>query len=191
MGSSPTTAIDSLVDDQISRCDSQSQRSGCNSRRGSQIEDVAQLERAPVSDAGSHRYPAGRLAPTSPIILVCGDATGVACSENNKRTVAGLAYPLGRQSLQSSTSPPNLQVAKLARRWSAKPEIAGATPALESNFWQRSLTSKAPGSYPGCCGCNSRRCDHLHRLCNGNITVSKTVVPGSNPGLCVSTSAAA
>ena len=91
------------------------------------------MDRAPVSETGSHRYSArSRFAATIPVILVRGDAAGVDCSETDKWTAAGLAYPPGRQRLQFSTSPPNLQVAKLARRWSAKPEIAGATPALES-----------------------------------------------------------
>ena len=105
-------------------------------------EDVAQMERAPVSEAGSHRF--------DPCHPRSWEWIGITCSETNKRTVAGLGYPPGRQSLQFPTFPPNLQVAKwegvgLQNRLLVGNACGNASrtiPTLESKLLQRSLTAK-------------------------------------------------
>ena len=80
-----------------------------------------------------------------------------------------------------STKPPGRQV---GRRWSAKPTIRGFDSHPGVQLLQRSLMAKPQAHNLVIVG-SSPIAATKHRWCNGNITVSKTVVQGSNPCLCV------
>lgn len=80
-----------------------------------------------------------------------------------------------------STKPLGRQV---GRRWSAKPTIRGFDSHPGVQLLQRSLMAKPQAHNLVIVG-SSPIAATKHRWCNGNITVSKTVVQGSNPCLCV------
>ncbi len=83
------------------------------------------MERVLVSETSGHRF--------DPCHPRSWERIGITCSETNKRTVAGLGYPSGRQSLQFPTPPPNLQVAKWEGVGLQNRLFVGSIPTLESN----------------------------------------------------------
>jgi hypothetical protein len=63
----------------------------------------------------------------------------------------------------------------------------GSIPTLESNLLQCHLTVRYSAHNRGYAG-STPAAATMHRWCNGNIPVSKTVVLGSSPSLCANLS---